>query len=234
VKTKLESVAGKPITNESLKSSINVYNDSRAVRREFVKLAGEHPEAVSVASRSAVLKSAFFMLKEEHTALLRELNAELAKAPKAAWKGIKVLTSGIIADGAGLLKVFDDLRIAIAADDVAQESRAIRADVPVDSDPMTALARQFAAQDQDPLLYDPAIDTRPAHVVELVKKSGAQGVVVLMMTFCDPEELEWPSLKQALDAAKIPVISIGYDQQMKDFAQARTQIQAFADILGAA
>jgi benzoyl-CoA reductase/2-hydroxyglutaryl-CoA dehydratase subunit BcrC/BadD/HgdB len=104
-------------------------------------------------------------------------------------------------------------------------------DVPADSDPLTALARQFANQDDDPLLYDPAIDRRPSHVVELVKKSGAQGVVLLMMTFCDPEEMEWPSLKQALDEAKIPVISISCDQQMKDYAQARTQLETFRDIL---
>jgi benzoyl-CoA reductase/2-hydroxyglutaryl-CoA dehydratase subunit BcrC/BadD/HgdB len=27
-------------------------------------------------------------------------------------------------------------------------------------------------------------------------------------------------------------VSIGFDQQIKDFGQARTQIQAFADVLG--
>jgi benzoyl-CoA reductase/2-hydroxyglutaryl-CoA dehydratase subunit BcrC/BadD/HgdB len=103
--------------------------------------------------------------------------------------------------------------------------------VPSDSDGIKALALHFAGQGHDPLLYDPQLTTRPAFVVDLVKSSGAAGVVILMMQFCDPEELEYPSLKKALDEAGIPSAVIGFEQQMKDFAQAGTQLQAFADVL---
>ena len=47
----------------------------------------------------------------------------------------------------------------------------------------------------------------------------------------DPEEMEYPYLKKALDDAKIPHIKLGIDQQMRDFGQANTAIQAFADVL---
>ena len=63
------------------------------------------------------------------------------------------------------------------------------------------------------------------------KKSGAQGLVLFMQQFCDPEEMEYPYLKKALDAADIPHIKLGVDQQMRDFGQASTAIQAFADVL---
>ena len=36
---------------------------------------------------------------------------------------------------------------------------------------------------------------------------------------------------KALDAAGIPHIKLGVDQQMRDFGQASTAIQAFADVL---
>jgi bcr-type benzoyl-CoA reductase subunit C len=231
VKESLEKISGAKITDDALRASIRVYNASRKARREFVRQACEHPEAVSAVARSAVLKSAFFMLKEEHTALVTELNAALSALPKSTWKGVKVVTSGILVDSVKLLSIFDELGIAIAADDVAQESRAIRQDAPETGSPMRALAEQFAAQDQDPILYDPAIDTRPPHVVNLVKKSGAKGVAVFMMTFCDPEELEYPSLKQALNAAEIPHVNIGFDQQMVDFGQARTQLETLREML---
>ena len=61
--------------------------------------------------------------------------------------------------------------------------------------------------------------------------SGAQGLVLFMQQFCDPEEMEFPYLKKALDAAGIPFIKLGIDQQMRDFGQAATAIQAFADVL---
>ena len=233
VKTALEEISGAPITDEALKEAIRVYNASRAARREFVKLAGEHCDVITPTLRSAVLKAAWFMLKDEYTAKLNELNAELKALPVCDWKGTKVVTSGIICDNPTLLKIFEDNHIAIAADDVAHESRSFRVDVPENDDPMMALALQFAAQDYDVLLYDEhsSSNRRGEYVANLVKESGAQGLVLFMQQFCDPEEMEYPYLKKALDAAGVPHIKLGVDQQMRDFGQASTAIQAFADVL---
>lgn len=232
IKNNLEEIGGKAITEESLKNAIKVYNESRAARRRFVRLAGEHPELVSARQRNTVLKSAYFTLKSEHTVLLNELNDLLEKAPLVEWKGTKIVTSGIVLDSPSLLQIIENNNMAIVADDVAHESRAIRVDVPEDEeDPIKALALQFAAQDYDTLLYDPEINKRPEYIVNKVKESGAQGVVVMMMQFCDPEEMEFPSLKKGLDEAGIPYVKIGMDQQMTNFGQARTSLQAFSDML---
>ena len=150
------------------------------------------------------------------------------------WKGTKVVTSGIICDNPALLQIFEDNNIAIAADDVAHESRSFRVDAPEDeADGIKALALQFRAMDYDILLYDPQSNQnrRGEFVANLVKESGAQGLVLFMQQFCDPEEMEYPYLKKALDAANIPHIKLGIDQQMRDFGQAATAIQAFADVL---
>ena len=233
IKTELEKISGSAITDEALRNAIKVYNRSRAARREFVKLAGQHPDVVSAVNRSAVLRSAWFMLKDEHTAKLEALNEELKKLPECNWKGKKVLTSGIICDNPKLLQIFDDNQIAIVADDVAHESRPIRVDAAETGDPMMALAQQFADQDYDILLYDEHSNQnrRADFVVKQIKDSGAQGLVLFMQQFCDPEEMEYPYLKKALDEAGIPHIKLGVDQQMRDFGQASTAIQAFADVL---
>jgi bcr-type benzoyl-CoA reductase subunit C len=231
LKLQLENIAGQKITSEKLHGAIKEYNHSRAVRRAFICLAGEHPEAVSPTMRCAVLKSAFFMTKPEHTILLEELNQELEQLPASKWKGIKIYTSGILADNKSLLEIFEENHFAVAADDVAAESRALRIDVPKHEDPLQALALQFGEQDYDTILYDPKLNKRPSYITNQVKKYGAKGVVILMMQFCDPEEMEYPSLKKELNEQGIPSIIIGIDQQMKDFAQARTQLQAFADIM---
>jgi benzoyl-CoA reductase/2-hydroxyglutaryl-CoA dehydratase subunit BcrC/BadD/HgdB len=57
------------------------------------------------------------------------------------------------------------------------------------------------------------------------------GLILFMQQFCDPEEMEYPYLKQVLDRAGVPHIKLGIDQQMRDFGQARTAIQAFADMM---
>ncbi len=233
VKAGLEKIAGHEIKSEDIAAAIKVYNKSRQARREFVKLAGEHPEAVSAVNRSAVLKAGYFMEKPEYTEKLNELNDELKALPASNWDGIKIVTSGIICDNPVLLKIFDDNKIAIATDDVAHESRTIRVDAAEDGDPMMALAKQFANEDYDVLLYDEASNKnrRGEFVANLVKESGAKGLVLFMQQFCDPEEMEYPYLKKALDDAGIPHIKLGIDQQMRDFGQASTAIQAFADVL---
>ena len=233
VRNELDKIAGHKMTDEDIRAAIKVYNKFRQARREFVKLAGEHPEAVSAVNRSAVLKAGYFMEKPAYTEKLNELNAELAALPASNWNGVKIVTSGIICDNPVLLKIFDDNNIAIATDDVAHESRTIRVDADEEGDPMMALAKQFANEDYDVLLYDEASNQnrRGEFVANLVKESGAKGLVLFMQQFCDPEEMEYPYLKKALDNAHIPHIKLGIDQQMRDFGQAATAIQAFADVL---
>ena len=233
VRKMLDKISGREITDEDIRNAIKVYNASRAARREFVKLASDHCDVVTPTLRSAVLKASYFMLKDEYTAKLEALNAELKALPVCDWKGVKVVTSGIIVDNPTLLKIFEDNKIAIAADDVAHESRSFRTDASEEGDPMMALAKQFADIDYEVLLYDPksAENRRGEFVANMVKESGAQGLILFMQQFCDPEEMEYPYLKKALDALNIPHIKLGVDQQMRDFGQASTAIQAFADVL---
>lgn len=233
IRKELEKIAGAPIADEAIADAIKVYNKSRAARRKFVKLASDHADVITARKRSDVLKAAWFMPKDEYTAKLEELNAELEARPVHKWKGVKVVTSGIICDNPNLLKIFEDNNIAIAADDVAHESRAFRVDAPETDDPMMDLAVQFADQDYCVLLYDEKSNEnrRGEFVANLVKESGADGLILFMQQFCDPEEMEYPSLKKALNDAKISYIKLGIDQQMRDFGQASTAIQAFADVL---
>ena len=234
IREQLDEVSGGKMTDEDIQNAIKVYNRSRAARREFVKLAGEHPEAVSAVMRSGVLKASYFMMKDEYADQLEALNAELKALPKSDWKGARVVTSGIICDNPALLQILDDNHCAIVADDVAQETRSFRCDCPEDDeDPVHALAIQFKNQDYDVLLYDQYSNQnrRGEYVAQMCKDSHADGLILFMQQFCDPEEMEYPYLKKALDEANIPHIRLGIDHQMRDFGQAKTAIQAFADVL---
>ena len=231
-KEELEKICDVKITDENLKKALKVYNENREEKRKFIKLASKHPQSIKASDRSNVLKSSYFMLKDEHTALLRQLNQKLEALPEEQWDGVRVVTSGIITDNPGLLEVFDNYKVCVVADDVAHESRALKIDIDLSiADPMLALADQFARMDEDPLLYDPDIYKRPKYVLDLVKDNNADGCLLFMMNFNDTEEMEYPSLKQAFDAAKVPLIKMGYDQQMVDFGQVKTQLETFNELV---
>ena len=229
---RLEEICDVKITDENLKKAFEVYNENRRLKREFIKLVGSHSQTVKASDRCYVLKAAYFMLKDEYNTLLKELNEKLKALPEEENLGPRVVTSGIICDNPGLLEVLDDFNICVVADDVAHESRALKIDVDTSiEDPMYALADQFARMDEDPILYDPDIWKRPKYVVNLVKENNADGCLLFMMNFNDTEEMEYPSLKQAFEKEAIPLIKMGYDQQMTDFGQVRTQLETFSEMV---
>lgn len=229
---RLEEICDVKITDENLKKAFEVYNENRRLKREFIKLVGSHSQTVKASDRCYVLKAAYFMLKDEYNTLLKELNEKLKALPEEENLGPRVVTSGIICDNPGLLEVLDDFNICVVADDVAHESRALKIDVDTSiEDPMYALADQFARMDEDPILYDPDIWKRPKYVVDLAIDNDADGCLLFMMNFNDTEEMEYPSLKQAFEKEAIPLIKMGYDQQMTDFGQVRTQLETFSEMI---
>lgn len=229
---RLEEVCDVKITDEALKEAFEVYNENRALKREFIKMVGDYSKTIKASDRSNVLKASWNMPKDEHSKMLKELIEALKAMPKEECTGPRVVTSGVITDNPALLEVLDNFNICVVADDVAAESRGLKIDVDTSiEDPYLALADQFARMDEDPILYDPEIWKRPKYVVDLALDNDADGCLLFMMTFNDTEEMEYPSLKQAYEKAGIPLIKMGYDQQMTDFGQAKTQLETFAEMV---
>ena len=101
----LEAATGAHFSEFALAESNKIYNEHNAVMREFAEIAAD--AEITAAQRSDVFKSAWFMLPEEHTAIVKQINEELKKGPKAEGK-VRVLVSGILADSPSLLlQIFD-------------------------------------------------------------------------------------------------------------------------------
>ena len=226
----VEECAHGIIDDKNLSAAIRLYNEWRAAMREFVKLAGAHPGEMSACARLAVIKAGYFMDKAEHLEQVRELNAALAVLPESTEGRKRVVLSGIFENIPAIPAMLDELGYAVVADDLAKESRAFALQVPEDEPPIEALADAFCALDGDSLLYDPE-KLHVKKVVELAQDSGAQGVILLLAKFCDPEEFDAPLVKAACRDAGIPFLQIEVDQSTETYEQARTQLEAFADIL---
>ena len=223
----LEKLGGK-FDDARLAQSNAVYNRHNAAMRKLDEVLAKHPE-VTAQQRSDAFKSAFFMTKEEHTALIDQLIAALEAQTPAAEK-TPILLSGILTDAPGFNAILDDLGLHIVADDVAAQSRQYRTDVPAGSDALSALAQKFADMDNCSVLYN-AAKPRVQWIVDTAKARGAKGVLVALTKFCHPEEFDYVMIKKACEAAGIPVTVVEIDRQMVQFEQARTNIETFRDML---
>lgn len=226
----LEKATGIAFEEEKLDASIAVYNAHNAAMRRLADVLADHPE-VTAAQRSAVYKSAFFMLKEEHTAMVNDLIAAL-EASEPGEKKIRIMTSGILADAPALTAIFDEIGMQIVADDVAAESRQYRTDTPAQGTPLERLAAKFSLMDNCSVLYDVS-KKRVDKIVADAKKACAQSVVIVMTKFCDPEEFDYPLIKKACEAASIPCAIIEVDRQMVNYEQARTILETLRDSINA-
>lgn len=233
-------ISGTKSSDDRLWEAIRLYNQSRALRREFVILAKLLPPS----RRCAVLKAAGFMDVRSYIDHMIPLNEALKRTPPQTLPTLPVITSGILADHPRLLSWMDQYGYRITADDVAAESRSFAVDAPdlsssESTDPLIALADRFCHSDRDPLLHQggncllsPAsITEREKAITDLVRSTGAKAVLLLRQQFCEPEELLMPSLQEVLEKEGIPCLPLPTDQQITEPGQAVTLLETMADIL---
>ena len=229
VRAKLERMCDCVISEASLAKSIAVYNEHSRVMMQFVKKANDHLDKINPIVRHAVMKSALFMEKSEHTVMVRELIEKLDDLPKYVHTGKKVVLSGITAEPDDFLKIFADYNIAVVGDDLAQESRLYRTLIPQTGRPMVDLAEQWFQRYGCSLIHEKKPD-RGNVLVKMAKEAGAEGVAICLMRFCDVEEYDYPYVSKAVEDAGLISLCLDIDQSTQNNEQSRTKIQAFAEM----
>lgn len=230
VQYELEKITGKSITAADLENSIAIYEEYRKTMQQFVTLINNYPHTIDAKIRHLVIKAGFFTDKKYYTGLMKELIAELQKLPAERFDGLRVVITGILAEPEALLDAFVQNHIAFVADDLAQESRQFRTCVRSEGTALEKLALRISDQEGCSLLFD-VKKTRGQMLIDLVKQNKADGIIVSMMKFCDPEEFDYPIYKKEIEVANIPLLYLEIEQKMDSIEQIRTRIQSFTEMI---
>lgn len=121
VKARLEQICGRPISEDALNQSINVYNEYRLSMQEFSSVASRHTDVITASARHNVFMNGFLRDKADYTMLVRELTSELKKLPEVKPRRAVALT-GIALDTERVLRCMEENGFAVTADMLAQES----------------------------------------------------------------------------------------------------------------
>lgn len=227
----LERISGRSITESDLNRAIDICNKHSCVMREFLDLASCYPSEISPENRNYVIKSGYFMDKNEHTQMVQALIKEIKKLEPGRFRGIRVVTTGIIADSVDLMRIFKENKVSVVMDDIAHESRQFRVDIPYDSkDGIGGIVQQFLDMYACSTLTGGKI-SREDYIVQLVEKYHADGVIIVMTKFCDPEEYDYPVIRKKLEECHIPVLTLEVDKQISNYGQAATAIQSFQEMI---
>jgi (R)-2-hydroxyisocaproyl-CoA dehydratase beta subunit len=226
----LEELFSIKITEANLAVSYALYEEYRKIMREFTNLAANYPVTINARTRQLIIKAGFFMDKKDYVQKIQALCQELIALPHENFIGKRVVFTGIMAEPTGLLDIFAQNNVAIVADDLADSSRQFRLESSRGMSVYEKMSCRIADQCGCSLLFDDKKE-RGQLLIDLVKKTGADGVVVAMMKFCDPEEFDYPIYKKELEAANIPILYLEIEQKMDSLEQIRTRVQSFIEML---
>ena len=226
----VEEVMGVQITQEKVEEAFAVYEEYRTAMRRFTELVNDYPKTLTPTVRHLVMKAAWFMDKKVYTEKLNALMDELQTQEEEIADGVKVVVTGLMMEPTELLDAFTDLGYTITGDDLAHESRQFRTLSRTEGSVYEKIANRMIDLRGDTFFYEEN-KSRGSMLIDAVKRTGADGVVVCMYKFCDPEEFDYPVYKEELEAAGIPMLYLEVDQQTQSMEQIRTRLQTFAEML---
>ncbi|NLK64548.1 MAG: 2-hydroxyacyl-CoA dehydratase [Tissierellia bacterium] len=228
IKNKLEEILGITITEKALQDSIILYNDYRAEMRKFVEIASVHTDVITPVIRHKIIKSSYFMDKKDYLEYIKELNKKLRLLPANNSKNKRIIVTGIMLEPDGIIEYFEKYGMDIVGDDLTHESRQFRTDAPFSGSALNSLAKRWTNHNACSLAFDPYKE-RIQYLVDLANHYKADGLVIALMKFCDPEEYDVPLIMERMKKENIPLLVIEIDQQAKSFEQINTRLLSFAE-----
>ena len=222
---------GTAITPEALSASIRLFNENRRMLRALYEARKAGNARFTAAEMQVLVKSSMVMDKAEHNEALRQILAEVAEVPRDS--RIRLHLSGHFchAPKPELLAVIEECGALVVNDDLYTGGRYISTDVAEHGDPVEAIAEWYLARDANlpcPTRVKHATDWED-RLVEEVTSSGAQGVIVLMVKFCEPHMLYYPQLRKRMIERDIPHLLVETEHEGVPLESLRTRVEALLE-----
>jgi bzd-type benzoyl-CoA reductase N subunit len=227
----LQEFTGRLISDEDLHASILLANATRSHLRELYRIKNLHPHLFSAAEFSAIIRAATLIPKEEYNSKLEKLLSWTKRSQPVANSGVRLFVAGSVCDQLQWFDLFDRCGASIVGDDLCTGWRYFSADVSSTGNPMEALADRLIQKVPCPCKYNPDLD-RGTDFLLRVEKSQAQGVVFLLLKFCDPHAFDYPYLKKKLDERNLPSLLLEIEPAGTPMGTAETRLKAFMETIG--
>ena len=228
-KKSLEDFSGKPISDEALRYSIDVYNENRTLLDKVYTLRKTFPSVLNGSEAQSIVISSMLMPKEAHNRLLSRVLTDMEKAEKVSDKRVKLFISASILDNTEFLKLIEECGGNVIADDMPMGSRYFYGLVNSESKPLHALAERYLTKIACPRKMLPA--DRLAFALGRMEGANINGTIIHSMRACDPHLYEYPLLRQEMEHRGLPVLFFRSEETATEWEQQKTDIEAFIEIL---
>lgn len=226
----VEAIAGRPVGEDDLRRSIEIYNRNRELIRSLYAIKRETPWLVSADEAYVLVAIGGMIPREEHNELLAEVLPMLAARPNKKQDKIRLVFEGgfceqppldlIRAIGRSCYVVDDDLLIGL---------RWILEDVPLEGDPLFNLAYAYLEKSSySPVQHD-LRKPKEKMLLERIRNSRAEAAILTAAKMCEPGLEEQVAYAHALEKAGIPYFISEFEEKMTTFEHLEIQLETFAE-----
>ncbi len=228
----LEDFWGVKITEDSLRSSIDIYNQMRSLLGRMYELRKREIPPLSGAEVLGITTAVTVMPKEHFNHEMETLLPYLEKREiKLKQVHPRLLIESDMLDNPAYMNLIEE-GCLVAMDDMDTGSRYFNQTVDTTlEDPAYALAKRYISRHGAPRMV--SWDRQVEQVIKWVKEFNIDGVLGLPIAWCYPQRFRMPFLSEKLQEVGIRSICLEREYHLTNVGQLRTRIGAFLEMLSA-
>jgi len=219
------------ITPEKLLKAIQTYNQIRAGLQRIYEIRRDHSGMVSSRDLHAIIRASMVM---DRNVLADRLSAVVdllqTQKPKTDTPGKRLVLTGGICSMPEIYQPIEDAGGTVVWDDFCTGSRYFEGTVDPEGDLLNSIGRRYFNRNICPAKHRDCF-SRGDSLLKMIENSRAQGVIFVLLKFCDPHAFDFPYIKELLDRDGIPSLLLEIEDQQTSLEQLKTRIEAFIELL---
>jgi len=230
-KNELSGNLGCVITTDDLIRAGDLYNRLRSDMKRIFNLRRKNPSLISSNDLQAIVKASMIMDREIFLDKLSAVASDLkATKPQPSPPLKRLVLSGGMCNIPSVHSLIEDCGAAIIWDDSCSGARYFEGAIDPESDITESIAKRHIEKIECPAKHA-ALSRRGESLVSIAKTYQAEGVIFLLLKFCDPHAFDYPYIKELLDKEGIASMLLEIEAPLPSEAQLKTRCQAFLEML---
>ena len=229
MKKDIEGVMG-PISDDALRESIKVFNQSRALSRELYDIKRETPWLIKAEDAYCLTKLAGMVTKEDYIEFMSWVLPLIRKRDLKKQDKMRVIFEGGFCESPPVELIQTIERSCyLVDDDLFIGLRYILSDISTEGDPIESLATAYLDQSSySPVQHDNNKE-KGDMLLARVKNAGAEAVIVSAAKMCEPGLEEQVTYIKMLEEEEIDFFVNEFEENQTSFDQIGTQLETFVE-----
>jgi len=220
------------ISEDNLRHAITIYNQIRESIKKIHVIRHENPAILKGTEFYTIMKTSMIIDRNILPEILKDIIFEMEtnKGSGAITDRKQLVLTGGVCDHPDIYQIIEDAGGVVVWDDFCTGSRYFEGLIDQSGDPIVSIAERYLKRIVCPAKHS-GLTSRAENLIDTVKSKNADGVVFLVLKFCDPHSFDYPNLKNNLDKEGIPNTLIEMDDQFSLGERLKTRFEAFIETL---